>query len=74
MNTFDKLRDLLVNKFCVPQEIIKPDSTMESLGLDSLEILDLLGFLEDEFGIIVDDDQFDSIKCLNDLIKLIERL
>lgn len=74
MTAFEKLSDLLVDQFGVSREIINLKSTVESLELDSLEVVDLIGILEDEFNITIDDDKFDELKYISDIIKLIEQV
>ncbi|GHU85972.1 hypothetical protein FACS1894198_4880 [Clostridia bacterium] len=74
LTAFEKLSDLLVDQFGVSREIINLKSTVESLELDSLEVVDLIGILEDEFNITIDDDKFDELKYISDIIKLIEQV
>ncbi|GHV29095.1 hypothetical protein FACS189481_1160 [Clostridia bacterium] len=74
MTVFEKLSDLLVDQFGVSREVINPKSTVESLELDSLEVVDLIGILEDEFNISIDDDKFGELKYISDIVKLIEQV
>ena len=49
----DKVQALLVEKYSLPPGDITPQSTLESLGLDSLDLIELLFEVEDEFNIRV---------------------
>ena len=49
---------------------IKPESTFEELGIDSLDTVELLMNLEDEIGIEIELDQ--KVETINDLVKFIE--
>ena len=50
--------------------IITEDTTFEELELDSLDTVELIMSLEDEFGVTIDTSE--SIKSVGDLLKIIE--
>lgn len=58
----------------VPVEEIKEDTTFEQLGLDSLDGLNLIFELEEEFGIMVPDDKVQSMKSVREAIDGVEYL
>lgn len=45
---------------------------MNDLKLDSLDIVDLVMSVEDEWGVVVDDADIDSLRTLGDVVKYIE--
>ena len=49
--TIDRLRAILVKDYKLTPEALSPDATLESLGLDSLGVAELLFNVEDEFKI-----------------------
>lgn len=49
--TFEKLQALLAEQLDMDPAEIKEDSTFEDLGIDSLDAVELLMAVEDEFGI-----------------------
>ena len=51
---------------------IERDTTMESLGIDSLDTVELVMNLEDEFDVEIEVDE--DIKTVGDLVKIIEGL
>lgn len=52
---------------------ITPDSRIiEDLGADSLDVVELLITLDDEYNIKIADEEIASIKTVGDLIKIIE--
>jgi len=53
MTTFDKVQTIFVKKYDLPAERIVPEATLESLGLDSLDLIELLFEVEEEFNIRV---------------------
>ena len=74
--TFEKIQGLLVKKFDLNPADIKTDSTLESLGLDSLSVIELLFDLEDEFGIKIPDDANNRVKpdSVGEVVTLLDSL
>lgn len=58
----------------VSPEEIKPETTFEELGFDSLDGLNLIFELEEEFDIVVPDEQVQSMRSVNEVIAGIETL
>lgn len=72
---FEKVRDILSSQLDVDAEIITPDTDIaEDLGADSLDVVELLTALEDEFSIIIPQDAAQSIKTVGDLAEFIDGL
>lgn len=59
----------------VKVEDLTEDTSLEDLGADSLDVVELVMMLEDEHDIYIDevDDDFDSINTIGDLVKVVER-
>ena len=74
--TFEKLRDIVVAKYHVDASTITPDSTMESLGLDSLDLIELLFEVEDGFNIRVPQDGGSAIRTatMGELVETIDKI
>ena len=66
-----------VKRNCKKLEIdvatIKPESTLEELGLDSLDTFDIIFEAEDKLGIKVPNDQVD-VKTIQDMTNLLDQL
>ena len=58
----------------IPPEKISPDSTFEELGLDSLDAVNILFALEEEFKIDIPDEQAREIRGVRGMIDGIEKL
>lgn len=54
--TYDKLVDLLVDRFAVDRAEIRPDVTFEELEMDSLFLVELLLVMQSEFGVKISED------------------
>ena len=48
---YEKLVSYVVDQLEVDREVIKPESTFEDLGIDSLDIVEMIYSLESELGI-----------------------
>lgn len=70
MNYFDKIKDRLSSKLR-GQELTK-DSVFRELGIDSLDLVDLVFELEEEIGTEFEDDELLKIKTVQDLLDLID--
>ena len=73
-NTIDKVKDIVAKQLSVKPEEIKNDSNIaEELGADSLDLVEILMSLEDEFGISIPDEAIPQIKTINDVVAFIEK-
>ena len=71
---FEKVRDILCDQLDVNEEDVTMDSSIaEDLGADSLDVVDLIMSLEDEFDLEVPDEQVEAIKTVGDLVRFIEQ-
>ncbi len=58
----------------MPLDSVRPDSTFEELGIDSLDRLNILFDLEGEFEIEIDDEQAKSVTNVREMIDGITKL
>ena len=74
----DKPLDQRVKDIIVEQLGVKPDQVtpaakfIEDLGADSLDTVELVMALEEEFGIEVPDEQAEKLQSVGDVIKYVE--
>jgi acyl carrier protein len=71
MDTMARIKRLFIDKIEVREELLKPETTLESLGLDSLDMIEFLFSLEEEFHIKID-DRSKSITTIQDVVNLID--
>ena len=70
-----RLRDMVCEQLDVTPERVTSDTIFmgdENLGADSLDMVELVMSVEEEFGIEVDDDQVESITTFGDAVRLID--
>ena len=71
---FDTLKDILVTEMDIKEEDIRPDAQLSAdLGLNSLELADLVLLCEDRFGVTVSDDDIRTFLTVGDVCKYMER-
>lgn len=70
---FNKVIAILSEQFDVDESTITLKTLItDDLNADSLDVVDLIMSIEDEFDIEVPDEAIESIKSVNDLVKFIE--
>lgn len=72
---FEKVREIICDQF----ELEEDDVTLETvirddLDADSLDLIDLVMTLEDEFSVEVPDEALEEIKTVEDIVKYIEEI
>lgn len=72
MMELDKIKKILVEQLDVDEEAIKPETTIEELGADSLDLVEMIMNLEEEFGIQIEDEDMDDLKTVGDIIDYIK--
>jgi acyl carrier protein len=73
MTTLERLQKIIVKNFELKPEDLKPDASLENLGLDSISIIDLMFSVEDEFKITVSRETVE-LKTLQDVVNYIDQL
>ena len=70
---FDKVQTILAKQLRVPAEIIMLDSQIKKdLGADSLDILQLLMRIEDQYGIVIPDQALATFNTVRDVVAYLE--
>ena len=64
----DRVLRVIATTRRVPIETVRPDSTFEELGIDSLDRINILFELEGEFDIQIDDEQAKQVTSLQQMI------
>ena len=72
-STLDKVREIIAKQLSVKIETVTDESNIaEDLGADSLDLVEILMSLEDEFGISIPDEAIPQIKTIKDVVAFIE--
>ena len=70
---FDKIRDILVEQLSVDKSLVTADTNlMKDLEADSLDAVEIIMGIEEEFGIEIPDDEAEKFQTVGDLVKYVE--
>lgn len=70
---FETVRSILCAQLDVEEDAVVMESDIaDDLGADSLDVVDLLMSLEDEFSVEIPDEEIENIKTVGDLVNYIE--
>lgn len=67
---FEKVREIIVEQLNVEEEKVTLETSFEDLGVDSLDLFQLIIEIEEEFKVQIEDAE--SIKTVGDAVKYVE--
>ena len=72
---FEKVVDIMLEYNAVPRESITPETRfLADLHMNSLDIMDMVGRMEDEFGVLIATEDLNSIFTVQDLVNYLNDL
>lgn len=70
---FENIKEILINELSIEPETINPETELiTGLGMNSLELADLIVTCEDRFGVVFADEDLSSLITLGDVASYIE--
>lgn len=72
MDIFAKIKGLISEQLGVDEGDVTKETTFEDLDADSLDIVELVMALEEEFNLEISDEEVENIKTVGDVVKYIE--
>ena len=70
---FEKVRDIIVDQLDADESAVTMDaSIIDDLGADSLDVVDLVMSIEEEFDVEIPEEEVENIKTVGDIVKFIE--
>ena len=70
---YDKVKTVIVDQLNVEEDDVNEEASfVDDLGADSLDIVELVMALEEEFGISIPDEEAENIKTVGDAVSFIE--
>ena len=70
---FEKVKSIIADQLDVEEEMVVAEASItEDLGADSLDMVDLVMSIEEEFDIEVPDEAVENIKTVGDVVAYIE--
>ena len=70
---FDKIKDIIIDQLQVEESDVDMDTNlMKDLSADSLDAVEIIMGLEEEFGIEIPDEDAENFQTVADLVKYVE--
>ena len=70
---FEKVRDIIVDQLDADADAVTLEaSIIDDLGADSLDVVDLVMSIEEEFDVEVPDEEVENMKTVGDIVKFVE--
>ncbi len=75
MSIFEKIQEIIVKELKVDASKVTLEASLkDDLGADSLDAVEIVMDIEDEFGVEIDDTKAEAISTVGDLVAYIEEL
>lgn len=69
---FEKVKEIIVEQLGVEEDIVKPEASfIDDLGADSLDVVELIMALEEEFDLEIPDAEAEKVATVNDVVEYI---
>ena len=71
---FEKVKAIVMDQLAITDEdMVTLNTTLEDLGADSLDMVEVIMAIEDEFDVQIKDEDLESLKTMADLIEYIQK-
>ncbi len=72
---FEKVSKMLAEQLNIDVAEIKPESeVVKDLGADSLDVVELMMALEDEYGVTLPEGEVENVKTVQDIVEMVSKL
>ena len=73
-DTLNKVTAIVADKLSIEKDIITRQSTLQELGADSLDLVEIIMKLEEQFGIEIDDEKAEQLKDVQEVTDYVHSL
>ncbi len=73
MSSLETIQRMMVEQFELKPEVLTPETPLETLGIDSLSVIEFMFNIEDEFKIKLPDERVE-IKTIQDIANVVDRM
>ncbi len=71
---FEKVQEVIAEQTGIDKSQITMESTFDELNIDSLDMVELVMALEEEYNVEIDEDAADKIKTIGDVVDYISKI
>lgn len=72
-DTFSKIADIVAEKLGIDKKRITINSTMTELGADSLDLVEIIMKLEENFGLEIGDEDAEHMSTMKEVVEYIQQ-
>ena len=70
---FDKIKDIIIEQLQVEESEVNMDTNlMKDLSADSLDAVEIIMAIQDEYGIEIPDEEVEKMQTVGDLVRYVE--
>ena len=70
---FTVVRNIVAERSGITPKSLEGCTTLEAVGLDGMDMSELIMAIEDEFDIEISDDEYNAIGTLDDIVELVKK-
>ncbi len=71
----EKLKEIIAAQFGIDTDVISPDTDIVAdLGADSLDVVEMMMALEEEYGVTIEDAKIPDLKTVGDVAACVESM
>jgi len=70
----ERVRKVIATSKRIPEDRVTVDSAFEELGIDSMDAVEILFALENEFDINIPDEEVKNVRNVRQMVEGVERL
>lgn len=72
---YEKIVKMLAEQLGIAEDTITPQSeVVKDLGADSLDVVELMMALEDEYGVTLPEGEVENVKTVQDIVDMVNKL
>ncbi|HRN77926.1 MAG TPA: acyl carrier protein [Candidatus Dependentiae bacterium] len=73
-DTFDKVAKIIADKLSIDTKTISGTATLQDLGADSLDIVEIIMKMEEQLGVMISDEQAEKLQTVDDVVGYVHSL
>lgn len=70
-DTMQRIRTIVAEKLSIEPQTISPQSTLQDLGADSLDMVEIIMNIEEEFGIQINDEEAEKLHTMAEVVNYV---
>jgi acyl carrier protein len=74
LDTFSKVADIVAEKLNVDKKLIIGSATLEDLGADSLDVIEIIMKIEEQFDVQINDEEAEKLRTLDAVVDYVHKL